>query len=193
MSEIHGFVRLTRVAPKSDVFVLLGCYGLTVFFDMVIAVSAGVVFAAVLFMRRMAELTESRTLLDDHGDETAITVPKGVGLYEVNGPLFFGAAQKAMEAIHSSRGDRYHVMVLHLGKVPVIDSTGLVALENAIAALIRRNKVVVLAGPLPKPHRIFEKARLREAYPGLEITAHLEGAIELASRLVARRENPARS
>jgi SulP family sulfate permease len=185
MSEIHGFVRVTKVAPKSDVFVLISCYGLTVFFDMVIAVSVGVVLAAILFMRRMADLTESRTLLDDQSESDEIQMPRGVGLYEINGPLFFGAAQKAMEAIHASRGDRYDVMVLHLGKVPVIDSTGLVALENAIGALTRRKKVVILAGPLPRPHRIFEKARLKEQHPGLEIAANLEVAIELAERLAS--------
>jgi SulP family sulfate permease len=76
-------------------------------------------------------------------------------------------------------------MVLHLGKVPVIDSTGLVALENAIGALTRRKKTVILAGPLPRPHRIFEKARLKEHHPGLEIAANLGAAIELAQRLVS--------
>jgi SulP family sulfate permease len=183
MSEIHSFVGVVRIAPKSDVFVLLTCYGLTVLFDMVTAVSVGVVLAAVLFMRRMAELTESRTLLQSEGESDEIKLPAGVGLYEIQGALFFGAAQNAMEAIHAARGDLYRVMVLHLGKVPVIDSTGLVALDNAVGSLIRRKKVVVLAGPLPRPRSIFEKARLEEKHPGLRFAPSLDAAIALAGTL----------
>ncbi len=92
MSELNGFLGVVRVAPKSDVFVLLTCYALTVIFDMVVAVSVGVVLAAILFMRRMAELTESRILLEDHTESGELGMPPGVGLYEVHGPLFFGAA-----------------------------------------------------------------------------------------------------
>ena len=113
-------------------------------------------------------------------------LPKGVGLYEINGPLFFGAAQRAMDAIHATRGDRYEVMILHLGKVPVIDSTGLVALENAIDALQRGKKMVVLAGPLPKPRRIFDKAHLEENHAGLHVADNLEAAIQLAGRLMQK-------
>jgi SulP family sulfate permease len=185
MSELHTFVRTIKVAPRSDVFVLLTCYGLTVLFDMVIAVSVGVVLAAILFMRRMAELTESRTQLDDETESGTIPLPKMVGLYQIDGPLFFGAAQNAMAAIHSARGDRFRVMILHLGKVPVIDSTGLVALENAIDALIRRKKVVVLAGPLPRPRRVFDKARLQEKHPGLQVAEGLEAAIRLAAEIAS--------
>ncbi len=183
MSEIHGFLGTVKVAPRSDVFVLLTCYGLTVLFDMVIAVSVGVVLAAILFMRRMAELTESRTRLDDDTESGEVPLPKKVGLYQINGPLFFGAAQNAMEAIHSARGDRFTVMILHLGKVPVIDSTGLVALDNAIGALIRRKKVVVLAGPLPKPRSVFARARLQEKHRGLHVADTLEAALRLAAEL----------
>jgi sulfate permease, SulP family len=184
MSEIHGFIGVLRVAPKSDVFVLLTCFGLTVFFDMVVAVSVGVVLAAMLFMRRMAELTESRTLLEDDMESAEVRLPKGVGLYEVNGPLFFGAAQNAMESIRASHLDGYRVMILHLGRVPVIDSTGLVALDSAIGSLVRQKKTVVLAGPLPRPRKIFDKARLTEKHRGLHVTDTLDAAVLLSSELV---------
>ncbi|WP_438019194.1 C4-dicarboxylic acid transporter DauA [Sorangium sp. So ce315] len=185
MSELHHVVRIVRLAPKSDVFVLLSCYGLTVILDMVVAVSAGVVLAAILFMRRMAELTGSRTVLDSSEDSDAIQLPKRVALYEVNGPLFFGAAQKAMDALHAIRGDSYEVMVLHLGKVPVIDSTGFVALENALDGLARRHKTVILAGPLPRPREIFDRARLHEEKPyRVHVAEDLDAAIRLAGELV---------
>jgi sulfate permease, SulP family len=186
MSELHGFMGVLRIAPKSDVLVLLSCYGLTVFFDMVVAVSVGVVLAAILFMRRMAELTEARALLGDSDETGQIELPDGVLLYEINGPLFFGAAQNAMTALTAARRDEYKVMILSLGKVSVIDSTGLVALDSAIASLIRRRHNVVLAGPLPRPQSIFEKADLAAKHPGLLFAPTLDAALPLARELMLR-------
>jgi sulfate permease, SulP family len=188
MSELHSFIGVIKVAPKSDVTVLLTCFGLTVLFDMVVAVTVGVVLAALLFMRRMAELTEARTLLQNEGESGEVALPKGVRLYEINGPLFFGAAQKAMGELSSSglsqaRNDAYTVLILHLGKVPAIDGTGLVALDNAIQSVMRRKRRVVLAGPLPRPREIFEKAKLAEKHTGLEIAPDLPSAIRLAGKL----------
>jgi len=187
MSELHGFIGVIRIAPKSDVLVLSTCYALTVFFDMVVSVSVGVVLAAILFMRRMAELTEARTLLGDSVESPYGELPEGVLLYEINGPLFFGAAQNAVAALTAARRDEYKVMILHLGKVPVIDSTGLVALDGAIASLMRRRHQVVLAGPLPRPQRVFEKADLAKKHPGLHFTPTLDEALQLARELVDRR------
>jgi SulP family sulfate permease len=156
-----------------------------VLFDMVVAVSIGVVLAAMLFMRRMAELTEARTILEPQAETEHERLPKGVGLYEINGPLFFGAAQKAMDALSSSRSDTYEVLILNLGKVPVIDATGLVALENTLKTLLRRKKMVVLAGPLPRPREMWMKANLKAKFPGLEIASTLEHAMERAAALVS--------
>ena len=183
MSEIHGFIGVLRVAPKSDVLVLVTCYGLTVLFDMVLAISVGFVLAALLFMRRMAELTRARLIVASDAAGADISLPPRVQLYEINGPLFFGAAQNAVAALHASHRDRDHVMILSLGRVPVIDSTGLVALDNAIGALLRHKREVVLAGPLPKPRKVFAKARLQEKYPRLRVAEDLPAAIELAREL----------
>jgi SulP family sulfate permease len=184
MAELRNFSGVIRVAPKSDVLVLLTCFGLTVLFDMVVAVSVGVVLAAMLFMRRMAELTETRPVLDTLDESTPVTLPKGVSLYEINGPLFFGAAQKAMSALSATRADNYRVLILSLGKVPVIDATGLVALENTVQNMLRRKKMVIIAGPLPRPHAVWEKADLARGRAGLAIVPSLEAAIERASALV---------
>lgn len=188
MSELHSFLGVLKVAPKSDVFVLSCCYLLTVFFDMVIAVSVGVVLAALLFMRRMAELTETRSLLGNgNGDESPVVpLPPGVMLYEINGPLFFGAAQKAVGALHAARRDDYSIMILSLAKVPVIDSTGLVALDNAIGSLLRHRQAVVIAGPLPRPRRVFDKASLSSKHAGLHLSESLDAAIHLAGELAAQ-------
>jgi SulP family sulfate permease len=184
MSELRHFVGVVRTAPRSDVLVLTTCYVLTVVFDMVTAVSVGVVLAALLFMRRMADLTQGRVVLEQDEESNERELPDGVALYEINGPLFFGASQKAMEAIHAIRGDTFQVMVLNLGKVPVMDSTGLVALENAVAALRRRKKRVVLAGPLPEPRKNWERAWAKEKSDGIKLAPDLPTAVAWAGELV---------
>ncbi len=192
MSELHHFVGIIKIAPKSDVFVLLTCFFLTVFFDMIVAVAVGFVLAAVLFMRRMAEFTEAKLQLDRTEEAGRDPLPDGVSLYQVNGPLFFGAAQQAMEALHASRGDTFRVLVLNLTNVSVIDATGFAALENAIDVLVKRKKVVVLAGPLPRPQRIFEKAKLHLRYPTLKLAPDLPSGLEVAAELAGGPPSSAR-
>jgi sulfate permease, SulP family len=111
----------------------------------------------------------------------------GVRLFEINGPLFFGAAQNAVAALEAARGEPYFVMILHLGKVPVIDSTGFVALDTAIGSLMRHRHDVVLAGPLPRPRVLFDKAHLQQKHPALHIAPSLDAAVELARALAAAR------
>jgi SulP family sulfate permease len=189
MAELHNFIGIVRVAPKSDVLVLLTCFLLTVLTDMVVAVSVGFVLAAILFMRRMSELTESRLQLDASQEGGSTAVPKGALLYEINGPLFFGAAQKALRAL-GGRRDGFKVLVIHLGRVPVIDATGFVALENTISGAIKARKDVILAGPLPRPREIFDKARLEKKHAGLQIAKDLDAAVAIAERLLADRKTP---
>jgi SulP family sulfate permease len=184
MSEIGHFVGLMKIAPRSDVAVLLTCFFLTVFVDMVVAISIGFVLAAILFMRRMAEITESKLSIDNTEEHRRIDVPPGVSFYEVNGPLFFGAAQSAMAALHASRSDPFHAMILHLGKVPVIDATGFAALENAVEGLVRQKKTVILAGPLPRPRSIFDRAGLDGRHGGkIRVVESLAAALALARGL----------
>jgi len=191
MAEARNFVGIARVAPKSDVVVLVVCYLLTVVVDMVVAVSVGVVLAAFLFIRRMAELTKSHFDLDGVSEDgEGLALPDGIVLYEINGPLFFGAAQSAMNSLEASASSPFKVLVLHLGRVSVIDATGLAALENAIAGVLRRKKSVVIAGPLPEPKSIFDKARLEHRYPGLVFAPDLDAALEAASKLVPEAPRP---
>ncbi len=184
MSEVHHFVHLLRVAPRSDVVVLLTCFLLTVFFDMVVAVSVGFMLAAVLFMRRMSDITQTKLTADSSAEIDAKVPPKGVIVYEINGPLFFGATQNAMATLGAIRGESYRVLVLDLGRVPVIDATGFVALENAITTVIRQKKHVVLAGPLPRPQNIFDKAKLEAKHPELRLADTRDRALAIAEQLV---------
>ncbi len=181
MSEVKHFLHVTRVAPRSDVAVLVTCYLLTVFFDMVVAVSVGVVLAALLFMRRTAELTSSR-ILDGTGAESEHDLPPGVVVFEIAGPLFFGAAQNAMSAL-SRIGAGTRVVVLALGNVPSIDATGLVALESALKRLQDTKTQVVLSGPLPQPRQVFERADLPGHYTHVRFAPDLLAGIALAREL----------
>jgi SulP family sulfate permease len=191
MSEVRHFLNIVRIAPKSDVVVLLLCYVLTVAFDMVIAVSVGVVLAALLFMRRTAELTQGR-ILENTGRESEHETAPGVALYEIAGPLFFGAAQNAMGALGSVGSDT-RVVVLALGRVPSIDATGFVALESALIHLRALNKLVVLAGPLPEPRAIFERANLSKHHDHVRFAKTTAEGLELARELVTESGVPAQS
>jgi SulP family sulfate permease len=185
MSEVKHAFYMMRVAPRSDVAVLLTCFLLTVFFDMVVAVSVGVVLAALLFMRRTAELTSSR-ILEGRGSsfDVEYELPPGVVLFEIAGPLFFGAAQKAMGALDAV-GESTRVVLLALGNVPSIDATGLVALESALLRLKKSKKRVVLSGPLPEPRRVFERADLPGHYDHVRFSPDLASGIGLAGEIAA--------
>ena len=158
MSDARHVVHTVRVAPRSDVAVLMTCLVLTVAFDMVIAVSVGVVLASLLFMRRMSEVTRAR-LTTGARAQLPVPVPKGVLLYDIDGPLFFGAAQRAMAALQHITDDS-RAVVLRLEDVPVMDATGLVALESALGDLHRRGCKTYLVGLQPQPTRIVERAGL---------------------------------
>ena len=183
MSEVRHFLNIVRIAPRSDVAVLFICFFLTVVFDMVIAVSFGVVLAALLFMRRTAELTHSRILEGAQG-ESEYELSPGMAVYEIAGPLFFGAAQNAMGAIGSFAPDT-RVVVLALGRVPSIDATGFVALESAIRRLRAAKKSVILAGPLPQPRSVFDKANLPKHHDHVHFAETLARGLVLARDLLA--------
>ncbi len=185
MSEARHAAHILKVAPKSDAAVLLACYGLTVFFDMVIAVSFGVLLAALLFTRRMAELTQSRLLAGEggQGSPEARDLPPQVAVYEIAGPLFFGAAQRgvaALDAIASS----IRVVVLDLSRVPAMDASGLVALESALGRLHRMKKFAIVSGPFPEPQRMFVRAELERHHENIAIASTRAEALEMARDLV---------
>jgi SulP family sulfate permease len=180
MSERDHFVRMLRVAPRSDVAVLLICFGLTVLFDMVVAVTVGVVLASLLFMKRMAEVSEVR-LVEEHPLTLDKPLPKGVLIYEVAGPLFFGAAHQAMAALKQvDAGVR--VVILDLRSVPAMDATALVGLESAFERLHRDEVFVILAGVQAQPLRVMARAGWRDRHGRLAIYRTFERAVDEARK-----------
>ncbi len=184
MSEVKHFAHIVRVAPRSDVFVLLTCFSLTVIFDMVVAVTTGVVLAALLFMRRMAQLSSVRLVGAEHAATTP-DLPPGVMLYDVGGPLFFGAVQKAMSALAAVE-DGVRAIVLDLRDVPAMDATGLVGLESALARLHRMGVLVILAGVQPQPAQLLARAGLGDEEGKLLVRERFDEAIDLAGVLFAQ-------
>jgi SulP family sulfate permease len=180
MSEIKHFVHALRVAPKSDVLVLVTCFTLTVVFDMVVSVTVGVMLAALLFMRRMAEVSGMR-LVDQHPLLTGL--PKSVLVYEVAGPLFFGAAQKAMSALHRVPTG-VKVVLLDLSAVPAMDATGLVSLETAVERLQALGVFVVLAGVQAQPLQVLSKADIHRRPDRIVVFSSMEEAVVAAREKV---------
>jgi len=182
MSDAKHFIHTIRVAPKSDVTVLLTCYVLTVGLDMVIGVSVGMVLAALLFMRRMAEVTQARLAAGSHPDVPG-TLPAGVQMYEISGPLFFGAAQKAMATLQVVE-DRTKAVVVLMDEVHAMDATGLVALESALESLRKHKCLAILSGVRAQPMALLKKAHL-EQREGVAISANARDAVALAERHIA--------
>jgi SulP family sulfate permease len=191
MAEVRHFVHIIRVAPRSDAVVLVTCFGLTVLFDMVLAVSVGVVLAAMLFMRRMAELSETKL---DVGTMARLELPPGVKLYEVAGPLFFGAAQRAMSVLDDIGGAKdpwsSQAVILFLRQVPAIDATGLVALETLLAKLKHGGHKVILAGLTPPVAEVIARAGIVPERGKLAIAPDLDAALSLALIHTVRTPSP---
>jgi SulP family sulfate permease len=184
MLELRHIEHMLLVAPRSDVFVLVTCFVLTVAFDMVLAVGVGVVLASFLFMNRMAEITQSRVLQADGNGETDRVLPAGVAVYEIAGALFFGAAKNAMMALDAVGAD-VKIVVIGLGRVGVIDASGLVALESALDRLQRTKRFVIIAGPLPEPRHVFEKAELEVRMDHVLFADDVEQGLGIARDLLA--------
>ncbi|MBX7222390.1 MAG: C4-dicarboxylic acid transporter DauA [Blastocatellia bacterium] len=178
MSEIKHFIHLLRVAPRSDVLVMLACFSLTVLFDMVVGVTTGVVLAAFLFMHWMARMSKVRTVEEWH-PALREPLPPNTILYEIAGPLFFGAAQKAMATL-SEINSQTRTVILNLEAVPVMDATGLVNLESLLQKLEAEKIYVLLAGVQPQPALVLAKAGIHKKERRLEICKKLQTAFELA-------------
>jgi SulP family sulfate permease len=196
MSEWHVFVRLLR-APRSDVIVLLATFGLTVAVDLTVAIQVGVVLASLLFMRRMAEVTQVKAVRDvldyessgedEHEPQPAI--PPGVGVFEINGTFCFGAARKFTEALLASR-TQTRVVVLRMRHVLAIDATGLHALEDVETRLRKRGTRMLIADVHAQPLVALERSGALERIGAENLFDTFEAALECA-RGLAQRADPA--
>jgi SulP family sulfate permease len=168
MCDVRHFARLLRRAPRSDRLVLLATFGLTVFVDLVVAVNVGVVLAALLFMRRMAEsVSVQREVFgaaEAAGDEPAPTLalPPNVLVYRIDGPFFFGAAEK-LEATVERAQLHVDTVVIRLGRVPFMDATGMYTLGEIVERFQRRGIRVLLVEIQDRLARTLERAQVLDS------------------------------
>ncbi len=179
--DLKHCLQIVRVGTRSDVAVLLICFGLTVLVDMVIAVGVGMVLAALLFMKQMANMTGGRWLLEASNADMHKHLPEDVMVYEISGPLFFGATEKAMSTLreHSSG---LRVVILQMRGVPTLDISGVVALKSALESLQNKRIFVILSGVQPQPREVLLKAGLEEKPNRLAMCEDMEESLDLARR-----------
>jgi SulP family sulfate permease len=148
MSEWRSFVTMLR-GSRYDVLVLLTAFFLTVFVDLTIAIEVGMVLSAMLFMQRMSKLSNIESVdIDNDILENYSSLPKGVDVYEITGPFFFGAAQSYKETLKQIAGES-KVLILRMRYVPFIDSTGVRNFQEVIKDFRSRKVTIVLSGVRP--------------------------------------------
>ncbi|HEX6911680.1 MAG TPA: sulfate permease [Longimicrobium sp.] len=185
MSEWRVF-RAELQAPRSDVVVLLTTFILTVAVDLTVAIQVGMVLAAFLFMRRMAEVTNVTALTaltaDGDGDEPALRaghVPPGVEVYAIDGPFFFGAAEKFRDTVGQVKG-KPRVWIVEMGRVNAIDSTGIRMLRTLVAGARRDGARVMLVGVHAQPMAALARAAVLDALGDDDLWGTLDEALDAA-------------
>lgn len=193
MSGWRSFLALMK-NPKSDVTVLLITFFLTIIFDLTIAIEVGLIIACLLFMRRMSETTDVHVISneinpDDEGSDMHLgniehlTIPKGVEVYEINGPYFFGAGNR-FEEIMATLGDRPQVRIIRMRKVPFVDSTGIHNLTNLCEMSQKEGIQIVLSGVTEKVHSQLNKAGFYDIVGQDNICSHIDIALDRAKEII---------
>lgn len=195
MSEINHFRYILR-APKSDIAVLLTTFGLTVFADLTVAVGVGMVLASMLFIQRMAavsnvsaitdELAEGSDDLADMKDPNAITrrhLPLGVEVFEINGPFFFGVADRLQDTLRGLERPP-KVFILRMRRVPAIDATGMHALEEFYRKCKSHGTTLVLAGVHAQPLMAFISMEFDKVVGRENLFENIDSALNRARELL---------
>jgi sulfate permease, SulP family len=192
MAEWHVF-KSELSAPRSDALVMLATFLLTVLVDLTTGIGVGMVMAAFLFMKRMAEVTDvtvvsqefqdPRTSADTSGAIYRREVPKGVEVYEINGPFFFGAAEKFKDTLWEvSRKPK--VLIIRMRNVPAIDSTAMHALRDLVRRTKKDGTLVLLSDVQPQPRLALERSELLNEIGSDHVLNNIDEALAAAGRHV---------
>lgn len=187
MCQWRTFVHLIRTAPKSDIIVLLTTFILTVIFDLVVAIEIGMVLACLLFIKRMSEEThvDSWTYVDDDTpdvDEHLRRLPLQIRVYEITGPLFFGAAD-AIE--HIVVKDFTTCLILRMRSVPALDSTALNALQNLTKVCESKGITLVFSHVNEQPMKVMVKSGFVDLVGKDNFCPNIRAALEHAEKIIA--------
>ncbi len=188
MSGWREIVTLLKSAPKSDILVLLLTFFLTVIFDLVVAIEVGMVLAAILFMKRMSDVTDVQSwkYIDDENDADHIdlkVVPKNTRVYELSGPLFFGVADKIMKI--SLDGD-HNCLVLRMRSVNAIDATAMRNLDKIRHACRKKGITLILSHVNEQPMSVMKKSGFYDKVGAENFCAHIDDALKRAESLAEK-------
>ena len=187
MSGWRRFVKLVKSSPKSDIVVLLITFALTVIFDLVVAIEVGVLLAAVLFMKRMSEVTqvEGWKNFDPENDPDSIDLrelPKDTLVYEINGPMFFATAGKILQ-ISPKEGTK--ALVLRMRSVSTIDATAMKNLEILFDDCNTRGVQLIMSHVNEQPMKVIRKAGFYDKLGAENFCAHIDDALARAQQIVS--------
>ena len=198
MSGWRTFRQLLK-NPKSDISVLLITFLLTVIFDLTVAIEVGLMLACLLCMRRMAETTQVSVLTDEIDPATEVDfeatnlehfkIPDGCEVYEINGPFFFGIANR-FEEIMGRMPRRPKVRIIRMRKVPFVDSTGMHNLENLVVMSRQQGIHVILSGVNPKVHEVLMRNDFGTIVGEENIQPHINLALERAREVLNANSSP---
>ena len=185
MSEYKKFIKTVKTAPKSDIVVMVITFGLTVVFDLVVAIEVGMILAAMLFMKRMSEETTVKgwEYVDSENDMDSIdlkVVPKNVRVYEISGPLFFGAADKILDITFK---EYTSCLVLRMRAVSAIDATAMNSLEQLYKKCQSKNIALVLSHVNEQPLHAMQKSGFYEKVGAENFCAHIDDALVRANEI----------
>lgn len=185
MCEWRKFVKLCKTAPKSDIIVLVTTFVLTVVFDLVVAIEVGIILAAILFMKRMSDVTEVEgwKYVDDEEDVDSVSlreVPKNTVVYEVSGPLFFGAADKILRI---TLDENINCLVLRMRSVSAIDATAMNNLEQLYQECVKKKIQMVFSHVNEQPMSVMQKSGFFDKIGNENFCAHIDDALQRAQDL----------
>lgn len=186
MCQWRTFVNLVKTAPKSDVIVLVTSFVLTVIFDLVVAIEVGMVLACLLFIKRMSEETKVNgwTYVDEDTpdvDEHLQKLPLQIRVYEISGPLFFGAASVIEEIVVK---DFTTCLVLRMRSVPALDSTALNALKDLVQVCKSKGITIVFSHVNDQPMKVMEKAGFIELVGEENFQPSISAALDRAEEII---------
>ncbi len=185
MCEWRKFVHLCKTAPKSDIIVLVITFILTVVFDLVVAIEAGILLAAILFMKRMSEVTEVEgwKYVDEEDDPDSLSlrqVPAHTHVYEISGPMFFAAANKILGI---TLDEQDTCLILRMRSVSAIDATAMHSLEELYEKCEKRNIRIILSHVNEQPLHVMQKAGFDKKIGKENMCVHIDDALKRAEDL----------
>lgn len=181
MSQARQFMRTLKIAPRDDVIVLIICFLLTVLFDMTVAVAVGMGLAAVLFIRRSITLTSATRVKKTHASYGEL--PDSIAIYDINGSLFFGSAQKALQAI-STVTPNLRVVILDMTEVNMLDMSAIVAMESINEGLAKQNICLIISNLQERMVLKLHRFGISDKPAEVHFSGSLEDAIAIARKIL---------